>query len=284
MDISHSGLFSARLASSQPAGDVVVELHKTLPFPIEINRMIYSHVFSQIYGVIWDWNQNLQLTNHPRRAKSLNILQVSSTVYKEAFEVLYNGSAFKFDIKESLGPQKDIFNAKVQSGKKACLDVHCFPNEQTRYPDLTARVNRYINALVSSPRAHHLQLNVNKFAISRIAKWNTFDLLGKFEVVEIHALIQTHGFVRLTPIAIANNEATSEARAKEAMAELAMRLESRYGPVKLSARKVEGRPRHGIATDSDYWLIAKAQPKMRGFNPNFARGLERFNIRQAKAR
>lgn len=268
MDTLHSVVPFTGQAMNQP-------LHRTLPFPIEINRMIYRHIFSQTYAVFWS-------ANFPRHAESLNILRVSSTVYKEAFDVLYNGSTFKFNIELPIMVKEDVFNAKVQSGKKVCLDVHCFPNEWTNFPGFTGRVNRYINALVHSPQAHHLQLSVNKFAISRITTWKTFDLFGKFETVEIHALIQTYGFARLTPIAIASDKATSETRGQEAMAELVKRMESRYGPVKVCQRKLEGRPLRGIATDSDYWLIAKAEPKMKGFNPNFAMGLEKFNFRQVK--
>ena len=262
---------------SQPMADVVVQLHKTLPFPMEINRMIYSYIFSKVYILVWN-----NFTAPSMHAKSLNILQVSSTLYNEAFDVLYNGSTFKFDIEEYVPVREDVFKAKVQSGKKVLLDVHCFPNEWTDYPSLTAKVNRYINALVLSPQAHHLQLSVNKFAISRIADWKTFNLFGRFEVVEIHALLQAYGFARLTPKAIASDQATSDTRGQEAMAALVKRMEQRYGPVKVCQRKLEGRPPRGIATESDYWVIARAEPKMKGFNPRFAKGLEKFNIRQLK--
>ena len=262
---------------SQPAAaaDTVLHRHKTLPFPIEINRMIYNNIFGKAYWVIWTLNSG-------RRAESLNILQVSSTVYKEAFHVLYNDSTFKFDIEDSTPVSEEVFNAKVQSGKRVRLDVHCFPNETTQYPGLTKRVNRYIKALICSPQPHHLQLSVNKFAISRTSDWKTFRLFGRFEVIEIHALLQTYGFARLTPMAIAIDKATSETRGQEAMAELVERMGRKFGPVKVCQKKLEGRPPRGIATDSDYWLIAKAEPKMKGFNPHFARGLEKFIIRQAK--
>lgn len=142
MDSFHSVIFSTRQAMSQ-------RLHKTLPFPIEINRMIYNHIFSQTYVVFWS-------ANFSSHAESLNILRVSSTVYNKAFDVLYNGSTFKFNIELPIMVQEDVFNAKVQSGKKVCLDVHCFPNEWAVFPGYTGRVNRYINALVHSPQAHHL--------------------------------------------------------------------------------------------------------------------------------
>lgn len=75
-------------------------------------------------------------------------------------------------------------------------------------------------------------------------------------MVEIHALLQTYGFARLTPKAIASDKATSDTRGQEAMAELVSRMELRYGPVKVCQRKLKGWPPSGIATDSDYWLIA----------------------------
>lgn len=69
---------------------------KTLPFPPEIRLKFFANIFDQPYKIIWRPSESIIYPD------DLNILQVSSTVYQEAYEALCETATFKFDIGDML--------------------------------------------------------------------------------------------------------------------------------------------------------------------------------------
>ena len=197
--------------------------------------MIYKLVFDESYKVIWKGDDK-----DPPPAKSLSLLLVSSTMHNEARVALYHDSTFIFDLHEYRAVPAAVYKAKVQAARKARLIVHHINDPWSEFKGLTARTDRFIKIFADSSHGRRrLELDINKFAIRRLASSYNHLLFPSFERVEIHALVSDrtiyggHRYHRFC-----NDDTTADESLRD-MAILVSKLES-IGSVEATRSGTEG--------------------------------------------
>ena len=156
--------------------------HKTLPFPAEIRRNIFGYLLHRSFNIVWLHRAS---NGYPG---SLNILQVSSMVYQEAYDVLYDTATFKFDVQFGLSLR--LVNGKsvkeiIPRIKHAMVISHLFPRSRY-YRQAIKSTNKLICAVAQNGRLRSLELTMNEPGLERLATMEALRFLNVAIPTRIH--------------------------------------------------------------------------------------------------
>ena len=248
----------ARLNSLKTLTPNIRPLRQTLPFPPEIRLKIFGNVFDRPYKIAWRPSKS-----KPFR-KRLNILQVSSTVYQEAYEILYDTATFKFDICDTFtygslleNAHREIVTKITTRIRHARVILGRLNEHSARYQQAVKSTNELVRALRLNTRLRSLELVMNEDGLERLMGMETLQFLDL--AVPIKIQVRGPSFYEIpTPGFLEHQRAHFDTRWRIFLRE----FEASNGPIEVEAVSMsedwEGPP--GFKLDFEATLRLKQVP------------------------
>lgn len=177
----------ARVNTSKALTSSTQPPRRTLPFPAEIRRQVFGYLFHRSFNIFWRIGQPKSYPD------SLNILQVSSTVYQEAYEVLCDTATFRFDIYDNI---KYGFSLRIVNGESVTKIIprikharvifsHLYP-DSGYYRQAIKSINELVCAVAQNDRLRSLELVMNEHGLEKLTTMEALQFLNLAIPTRIH--------------------------------------------------------------------------------------------------